>query len=154
MVKGARLSYLLRQAQLANRQELDAVVQAFGLTPSQYMVLGIIEEHREGVSSAALARRLGVTPQSSYEMVIELERRGLIRRSEETGTRRILKMSLTPKGIALLRRCDKEVASFEERFYARLSPSEVETLRGLLTRLIRDNRERAVADSLAATGTR
>lgn len=154
MVKGARLSYLLRQAQLANRQELDAIVQAFGLTPSQYMVLGIIEEHREGISSAMLARRLGVTPQSSYEMVAELERHGLIRRSEEGGARRILKTCLTSKGTALLRRCDKEVASFEERFFARLLPNEIEMLRGLLTRIVRDNRERAGADSLAATGTR
>ena len=64
-VEGPRLSYLLRQTQLANHQHLDRVLQEFGLTPSQYTVLGIVSDHPEGIFSAALARRLGVAPQSS-----------------------------------------------------------------------------------------
>jgi DNA-binding MarR family transcriptional regulator len=154
MLKNALLSYLLRQAQLANYQQLDEIVQEFGMTPSQYMVLGIVREHRTGVSSAALAKRLGVAPQSSYEIVAGLERQGLIRRTEDLGARRVLRVCLTAKGSALLVKCDRDVARFEGRFFAGLSADETNVLRELLTRVIRDSREKAASDSLAVASAR
>jgi DNA-binding MarR family transcriptional regulator len=152
MPSAPRLSYLLRQTQLANFQHLDSVVQAFGLTPSQYIVLSVVKEHREGVSSAALARRLGVAPQSCHELVAGLERRALIRRGEEGATRRGLKVTLTAEGAALLQRCEKMVDSFERRFFAALSSEEQARLRRLLERLVRDNREKAAAETLVGFG--
>jgi DNA-binding MarR family transcriptional regulator len=148
----ARLSYLLRQAQLANIQLLDPVLQAFGLTTAQYIVLSVVKEHREGVSSAMLARRLGVTPQSSHEIVAGLERRKFIQRVANVASRRILQATLTVAGAALLQKCDKDVDAFERRFFAQLSAEEQALLRGLLERLIRDARERAASDSVAGTG--
>jgi DNA-binding MarR family transcriptional regulator len=154
MPSAPRLSYLLRQAQLANFQQLDAVVQAFGLTPSQYIVLSVVKEHREGVSSATLARRLGVVPQSSHEIVAGLERRQLVHRIENIASRRVLKVSLTPAGVALLQKCEKEVEPFERRFFAPFSAEEQAAFRQLLERLIRDNREKAASDALVGFGAR
>ncbi len=153
MPSAPRLSYLLRQAQLANFQQLDAVVQAFGLTPSQYIVLSVVKDHRDGVSYATLARRLGVAPQSSHEIVAGLERRQLVQRSEDLAGRRVLKVTLTSAGAALLQKCDKEVEPFERRFFAPFSAEEQTALRRLLERLIRDNREKAASDSLVGYST-
>jgi DNA-binding MarR family transcriptional regulator len=130
-----RSSYVLRQAQLANYRELDKILRDFGLTPSQYMVMGIIDDHPEGIFSAALARRLGVAPQSGYEIIAGLERRGLIRRAEDVAARRVLMACLTPKGAALLEKCERAVERFERRFFALLSPAELVQLRALLARL-------------------
>lgn len=152
MPRAPRLSYLLRQAQLANFQQLDLVVETFGLTPAQYIVLSVVKEHREGVSSATLARRLGVAPQSSHEIVAGLERRHLIQRGEEAASRRGLKVTLTSAGAALLQRCEKAVDSFERRFFASFSSQEQAKLRQLLERLIRDNRERAASDAWVGLG--
>ena len=149
-----RLSYLLRQAQLTNMQSLDPVLQAFGLTTAQYIVLSVVKEHREGVSSATLARRLGVTPQSSHEIVAGLERRKLIQRAENLASRRILQATLTAAGISLVQKCDKEVDAFERRFFAALSADEQTGLRDLLERVIRDNREKTASESLLGFGTR
>jgi DNA-binding MarR family transcriptional regulator len=154
MLTAARLSYLLRQAQVALSQQLSEVVQEFGLTPSQYMVLSIVKEHPDGISSAALARRLGVAPQSSNEIVGGLERMDLIRRAEETGYRRVLLVWLTTKGTALLNKCDKQVDRFEQKFYGGLSATEQTLLRKMLVTVIRDNREKLAADSLGALGAR
>jgi DNA-binding MarR family transcriptional regulator len=148
MVKAARLSYLLRQAQLALSQQLTEVVQAFGLTPSQYSVLSIINEHQEGIFSAALARRLGVAPQSSNELVAGLERMDLIRRDEDPGYKRILRVGLTPKGLAVLNKCDKQVDRFEQKFYGGLSAAEQALFRRLLIRIVRESREKVAAESL------
>jgi DNA-binding MarR family transcriptional regulator len=144
----------MRQAQLANVQQLDAVVRAFGLTPSQYIVLSVVHERREGVSSAALARRLGVTPQSSHEIIAGLERRGLVQRTEDAAFRRALKATLTAEGAALLRKCDRDVETFEQRFFAPLSRSEQTEFRRLLEALIRGSREKAVADTLVGFSAR
>lgn len=131
-----RSSYLLRQAQLANYRELDKILRAFGLTPSQYMVMAIIDDHPEGIFSAALARRLGVAPQSGYEIIAGLERRGLIRRAEDVAARRVLMACLTPKGAALLEKCERAVERFERDFFVLLSPAELAQLRVLLARLM------------------
>ena len=154
MPKAPRLSYLLRQTQLANFQQLDAVVQAFGLTPSQYIVLSVVKEHREGVSSATMAKRLGITPQSSHEVIAGLERRGLVQRTEDVAGRRVLKITLTSAGIALGQKCDKAVELFEQRFFAALSRDDQTILRELLERLIRDSREKAAADTLVGFAAR
>jgi DNA-binding MarR family transcriptional regulator len=154
MLKGARLSYLLRQTQVALAQRLSEVLQEFGVTPSQYTVLSIINEHREGIFSAALARRLGVAPQSSNEIVASLERMDLIRRDEDPGYRRILRVGLTAKGVALLNKCDKHVDRFEQRFYGGLSAAEQALLRKMLTTVLRDTREKIATDSLGTLGAR
>lgn len=154
MPSAPRLSYLMRQAQLANFQQLDAAVRTFGLTPSQYIVLSVVKEHREGVSSATLARRLGVTPQSSHEIVAGLERLQLVDRTEDVAHRRVLKVALTAGGAALLQKCDKEVESFERRFFAQFSTEELAVFRRLLERVIRDSRERAASDTLVGFGAR
>ncbi len=154
MQKNVLLSYLLRQAQLANYQQLDAVVQTFGLTPSQYIVLSVVNEHRDGVFLAALARRLGVAPQSSHEIVADLERRGLLRRVEDPAHRRMLRVSLTAKGTSLLARCNKDVEGFEMQFFGALSPEEATFLRETLTKLIRDSRENSAGGTIEAFGAR
>jgi DNA-binding MarR family transcriptional regulator len=154
MLTAARLSYLLRQTHVAISQQLSEVVQEFGLTPSQYTVLSIVKEHPEGISSAALARRLGVAPQSSNEIVGSLERMELIRRAEESGYRRVLLVCLTAKGAVSLNKCDKQVDRFEQKFYGGLSTSEQTQLRKMLVTVIRDNREKIAADSLGAVGAR
>ena len=154
MQKNVLLSYLLRQAQLVNYQQLDAVVQGFGLTPSQYIVLSVVHEHRDGVFLPALARRLGITPQSSHEVVADLERRGLLRRIEDPAHRRMLRVSLAPKGSTLLARCNKEVDGFEGQFFGSLSPEETTVFRETLTKLIRDARENSAGGSIEAFGTR
>lgn len=154
MAKGARLSYLLRQVQVALSQQLTEIVQEFGLTPSQYMVLSIIEEHESGIFSAALARRLGVAPQSSNEIIAGLERSELVRRAEDADNRRVLRLSLTPKGSALLAKCDRRVDRFEQQFYGGLTASEQAQLRAMLVTVIRQSRERLGSDSLGLAAAR
>lgn len=154
MPKGARLSYLLRQAQVALSQQLSEVVQEFGVTPSQYMVLSIIKEHETGIFSAALARRLGVAPQSSSEIIAGLERGDLVRRAEDADNRRVLRLSLTPKGSALLAKCDRRVDRFEQQFYGGLTPGEQAQLHAMLVTVIRESRERPGADALGMAEAR
>jgi DNA-binding MarR family transcriptional regulator len=132
----ARLSYLVRQAQLATYQRLDRALRGFGLTPAQYTVLAILSRRGESLSSAALSRRLGVSPQSANEIVATLSALDLVRRTESADNRRIRRLELTLRGRNLLVQCDAEVDRFEEAVFGVLAAPEREMLRRLLIRVI------------------
>jgi DNA-binding MarR family transcriptional regulator len=144
----ARLSYLVWQAQLATYQRLDRAVRGFGLTPAQYTVLAILSRRGESLSSAALSRRLGVSPQSANEIVATLSALGLVRRTEGAENRRIRRLELTLRGRNLLVQCDAEVDRFEEALFGGLTAPERQTLRGLLIRIIVADRSAQATESL------
>jgi DNA-binding MarR family transcriptional regulator len=153
MPQHARLSYLVRQAQLATYQRLDQALRGFGLTPAQYTVLAILSRGGESLSSAALARRLGVTAQSANEIVATLSTQQLVRRTDSANNRRVRRLELTPRGRNLLARSDAEVDRFEEAFFGALSAPEQETLRRLLIKVIAADRSAQANDSLRLPAT-
>jgi DNA-binding MarR family transcriptional regulator len=148
MPQHARLSYLVRQAQLATYQRLDQALRGFGLTPAQYTVLAILSRRGESLSSAALSRRLGVSPQSANEIVATLSTQHLLRRTEDAENRRGRRLELTARGRNLLAQCDAEVDRFEEAFFGVLAAPEQEMLRRLLIRLIAADRSAQATESL------
>jgi DNA-binding MarR family transcriptional regulator len=144
----ARLSYLIRQAQLATYQRLDRALRGFGLTPAQYTVLAILSRRGESLSSAALSRRLGVSPQSANEIVATLTALSLVRRTAGAENRHIRRLGLTLRGRNLLVQCDAEVDRFEEALFCVLAAPERETLRQLLIRVIAADRSAQATQSL------
>jgi DNA-binding MarR family transcriptional regulator len=81
---------------------------------------------------AQLARDSFVTPQSTADLVANLERRNLVRRDRNLANRRELVISLTPSGRRLLVRYAKAVAALEEDMTSRLGPDDIETFRSYL----------------------
>jgi DNA-binding MarR family transcriptional regulator len=144
----ARLSYLVRQAQLATYQRLDRTLRGFGLTPAQYTVLAILSRQGESLSSAALSRRLGVSPQSANEIVATLSALGLLRRTQGAENRRIRRLELTLRGRNLVVQCDAEVDRFEEALFGVLAAPERETLRRLLIRIVAAERSAQATEPL------
>jgi DNA-binding MarR family transcriptional regulator len=156
MPQHARLSYLVRQAQLAIYQRLDQALRGFGLTPAQYTILAVLSGGGDSLSSAVLARRLGVTPQSANEVVATLSTQHLVRRTDGTENRRVRALQLTPRGRDLLAQCDAEVDRLEEAFFGALAVPEREALRRLLLRVIVADRSAQATEALrlAATPTK
>jgi hypothetical protein len=67
-----RIGYLLKRVQFRLRSQMDKVLESKGLTTPQYAVLSFLE-HEPGASSAELARRSFVTPQTMIRIVENLE---------------------------------------------------------------------------------
>jgi DNA-binding MarR family transcriptional regulator len=109
-----RLTYLVKQAELAIRAHLDRIVGRHGLTTLQYTALSVLERN-PGISSAQLSRRSFVTAQAGNEMVAILERKGLAERQPSPAHLRIRLVYLTAVGAALLDACDAEVDALEAR---------------------------------------
>ncbi|MBE1533985.1 MarR family winged helix-turn-helix transcriptional regulator [Actinomadura algeriensis] len=105
--------YLVKRLEQVIRARMDEALRPHGLTTPQFTALTALR-HRDGLSSAQLARRSFVTPQTMNEMVRALERHGHIERRRDPGNRRVLLISLTESGRALLRRCDPLAEAIEK----------------------------------------
>jgi DNA-binding MarR family transcriptional regulator len=142
---GPSMLYLIGQVELAARQQLEQVLSAENLTAVQYAALTVLERH-PGMTSAALARRSFVRPQTKAEMVNVLVARGLVRREEDPDNRRQYLLSLTPEGQALLRRLLPSVTPIAQTMVVGLDAGQVELLTTYLARCRRALLERASAE--------
>ena len=131
--QGVTLLYLIKQVELAVRQQLDEVTAAHSVTALQYTALTVLERH-PGTTSAALARNSFVRAQTMAEMVTYLLERGLVSRERDPLNRRQYLLSLSDEGRSVVERLREPVAAIEERMLEALDAGEVRTLRTYLSR--------------------
>ena len=131
MSKPPRTSYLIRRAQIMVMRNLTDCLRDHNLTPTQYLLLNLSRRGGE-LSSATLARRFTISPQSMNETIATLEQKQLIARTVAGEKRRTLHISLTPEGALLLKACDREVDRMEKRLFSCLSATEIHSLRNAL----------------------
>ena len=114
------LGYLLRQAQAASRLRMERALAGLGVTPPQFVVLTMLKAY-PGLSGADLARVALLTPQTVGVIIRNLERAGAIRKTPHPVHGRLLKWTLTRRGLALLGKCRRQVLALERRLVAGLS---------------------------------
>jgi DNA-binding MarR family transcriptional regulator len=134
----SRTLYLVKRAETVVRAGLEACLQSLGVTPRQYITLSLLCDERDQ-SSADLARKAGITPQSMSETIAALAGKGLIRRQENPDHRRILMTRLTAAGTALLTACEAEVDAMEARLFSTLSASDLTILRHGLLAIVKES---------------
>nr|WP_238413228.1 MarR family transcriptional regulator [Saccharothrix deserti] len=120
--------YLVKRLELVIRALLDDALRPLGLTTLQYTALTVLQR-RNNLSSAQLARRSFLRPQTMHEMVLTLERRGLIVRVPDAENRRVLLARLTDAGHAVLAECTPRIAEVEAELLDGLSPGQRMTFR-------------------------
>jgi DNA-binding MarR family transcriptional regulator len=127
-----RTIFLLRLLQLNIYNLMIERLRPAGLTPIQYLVLSILS--RRGTwSTAELARRFHIAPQSMTEIVASLQKKKLIARSKSLAHGRILNIRLTAAGIRRLDRCNLAVDRLERTVFADLDAGELAQFRESLT---------------------
>jgi DNA-binding MarR family transcriptional regulator len=129
-----RVGYLLKRAQHALRAAMDEAVQPLGLTTAQYAALAGLGDGP--LSGAALARRCFVTPQAMNEVLVGLERRGLVERRPHASHGRVVEARLSPSGRAALAPAHRAVRAVEERMVEGLDEPERRRLASALRRCV------------------
>jgi DNA-binding MarR family transcriptional regulator len=132
-----RAIYVVKQLELAVRSRLDMICRKNGVTTTQYTALSVLRV-RPGMSSAQLAVRSFVKPQSAHQTVTELETMGYIKREPDEFNRVILRITLTVEGRVLLESCDGAVDQLEEQMFEGFHGTEPLKLQHLLNRCIRN----------------
>jgi len=115
-----RIGYVLKRAQHALRQTMDGSLRPLGLTTPQYAALAAVEE-APGGSGAELARHCFVTPQTMNEIVRSLLERGLLVRMGKPHGTKVIPLSLSPRGRALLKGAHRAVGDVEQRMLESLN---------------------------------
>jgi DNA-binding MarR family transcriptional regulator len=127
-----RVGYLVYMVERRLRARLDEEMRAHhGVSTTEYVTLSVLRE-RDGLSCAQLARLAFVTPQAMNLVVSALERRGLVRRRPDPSHRRVLRASVTPKGLRQLERCDRSMDRIEADMLADVPAEQVELVRTAL----------------------
>ncbi len=138
-VTGPRTIYLIKRVEAASKASLETALRDLDLTPAQYTTLSLLAPTAD-ISSAELARRVLVTPQSMSEMIVALERKGLIERRENEANRRILHVALSAAGRGLLLQAEGRVDQLEAELFRDLDIQAHTDLRQALSTVLRGDR--------------
>ncbi len=118
------------------RTAFARLLEPHDLTPQQYNVLRILRGARpRGLPTLAIIDRMIERTPGITRMIDRLESKGLVNRTRRTDDRRCVDCSITPKGLALLRRLDRAVDRFDERAVGTLTARQVTQLTTLLDRV-------------------
>ncbi len=126
-----RVGYLVYRVERRLRARLDEELRLLGVSTPEYMTLSLLRE-RDGLSCAQLARWAMVTPQAMNLVISALERRKLIRRRPDPKHRRVLRASVTAKGLDLLERCNRSVDRIESDMLGDLPLETIDVVRAAL----------------------
>jgi len=135
------VGYLLKTAQQSLRAAMDFALRDLGVTTPQYAALTFLEES-PGLSSAQLARKAFVTPQTMQRIVANLEAAGLVERDPHPDLGRVLEARLTGRGRDLLAECHRRAQAVESQMVAGLSAEDRRQLADLLSRCAANLRPR------------
>ena len=127
------LALAVKRLQHRHHRALDSRLAPLGTTLVQWDALRAISRH-PGASSHRLAQLTFQTDQSFGALAGRLEARGLIDRAAGPG--RALRHRLTPAGEALLSEGYTVYNEVLSQSFSTLTPAELDTLFGLLTRLL------------------
>ncbi|RKN10245.1 MarR family transcriptional regulator [Streptomyces radicis] len=128
-------SYLTSQVARFGRRLLEDALDSRGLLPTHHAILTALEDFGP-MSQQRLAAALDVDKSHLVGRVDRVERAGLAVRTRDPDDRRRHRVTLTPKGAALLAELRPIALASQERFLAPLDAAERETLNALLLRLL------------------
>ena len=147
MHRPMRTFYLLNRVNAAVNVQLESVLRPLDITVAQYTCMNRIRGH-EVMSSAKLARAHRVSPQTMYEMITNLEKRGLLTREKGPENKKQLLVSLTRNGHKILDLCDRKVDEIEPLAFAGINTANHALLRELL-QIVLENTTRAELGEVA-----
>jgi DNA-binding MarR family transcriptional regulator len=130
-----QVGHLLRRAYQRASGHLASRIRAYDLTPVQHATLIRLWEMGP-LSQNQLGRVVAMPPANIHSLVRRLESRGLVRRDPDDKDKRLLTVSLTDEGTALVQKLiPLDSASTEAALHA-LNETERQTLYDLLKKLV------------------
>ncbi len=131
----------MRSAFLVNAVYAESARQ-YGLTSQQGQLLCVLMAQSYGMSE--LGATLGLAKSSLTGLVDRSERNGLVERTSDSHDSRAVRVVLTRRGSGLAADFYAETCRRVERLTAGLADAERDTLAGLLSRVVLDNKVPAV----------
>lgn len=138
----ALLNLLRSSDQLQNR--FGRLLRQHGLTSSQYNVLRILRGEGKPLPCLEVAQRTIQVVPAITGLIDRLEQAGLVQRDRCEKDRRVVYVSITPAGVALLGELDEPILALHKKLLGHLTATELRELIRLL------EKARSVVDDEAA----
>jgi DNA-binding MarR family transcriptional regulator len=116
----------------------ERLLREYGLTGSQYNILRILRGEGKPLPMQEIASRTVQVVPGITGITDRLEAAGLVRRERSTEDRRVIFVSITKKGLAILTELDEPLVAYEKKLIGGLSAAEQRDLIHLLEK-IRDH---------------
>jgi DNA-binding MarR family transcriptional regulator len=128
------VGYLMKMAVNRVLPQMEALFQDQELSFSQWHTLVALHDGR--ISTAGdLARNICHDAGSLTRLIDQMEKRGLVTRQRSESDRRVVTLTLTQRGRALVEALAPQVMNFWNKLLSGFSHQEIDTLIALLTRL-------------------
>ena len=132
----ARTIYLIKRLETEVTSQMVEILGVYDITPTQFTILSFVGDNASDLSSAQLSRRFLMTPQSMNEVVTTLQRKALLEKNIDPNHKRILRISLTEKGEAMLTQCNAAMDEFEVKLLEDFSEEEVDFYRDFIGKIL------------------
>jgi len=141
----SQLGFLTADVLRLLRADFATRVSDMPLTPALHRLLFNVHRH-PGCRQVELAEWLEITPVTVGRMIDRLEKQGLVRRENEPGDRRVLRVFIAPKAGPLLAQINAKAEQTRDRAFRGMSAAQRAALLGALAQL----RENLQPDTAAA----
>jgi MarR family transcriptional regulator, 2-MHQ and catechol-resistance regulon repressor len=128
----ATLNLLRTSDQFQNR--FLRLFREYGVTPSQYNVLRILRGEGQPMPCLEIAERMIQVVPAMTGLIDRLEKQELVKRHRSTEDRRVIYISLTEAGEALLARLDAPVIELHQVLLGHMTDGELTELSRLLVK--------------------
>ncbi|MBI5083603.1 MAG: MarR family transcriptional regulator [Acidobacteria bacterium] len=116
--------------------ELSLLLKQRGLSPPQFNVLRILRGARpEPLTCGEISSRMITRDSDVTRLLDRLERQGWISRSRQQLDRRVVRVSITASGLALLKSLDEPVLALHRHRFSALGSKKTAVLTRLLNTL-------------------
>jgi DNA-binding MarR family transcriptional regulator len=132
---GDKPGHLIRRAHQLQAAIFEECAGRYRLTPVQHVIMTALYRH-PGVDQATLASLVALDKVTVGAVVVRLERRNLVARSDSPEDRRSWALSLTPAGVALLKRMQPAIRQSQTRLLAPLTAPERAQFVALMQRIV------------------
>ncbi|RZT29268.1 DNA-binding MarR family transcriptional regulator [Cupriavidus agavae] len=132
---GSSLAYLLVRARNTLSQGLEQEVSQMGMTHAQACCLMMLAGGH-AATPGDVARHLNTDAGAVTRLLDRMERRGLIARRRGEADRRVVYLTLTDEGSAMVRNLPAVFCDVMRRSFAGFSAGEIAVLRELLQKVV------------------
>lgn len=132
----AQIGFVLRLAQVAVFKDLIEALRPFGLRPTDFSVLLVIDA-TPGLKQQAVGEALSIQRPNLVTIIDQLEGRGLVKRGAAPGDRRSYALALTPDGAKLLAKARAAHLEHADRVTAALGDMDRHMVLEALSRIAR-----------------
>jgi MarR family transcriptional regulator, temperature-dependent positive regulator of motility len=115
-----------------------------GVTPIQYCVLRVLQEH-PGIDQVTLAKFCALDTSTAADLAVRLEERGLVRRMMPMKSKRFRLLQLTPEGAALVKKLIPRSTVLAGRLLQALNKEEQRIFMQLLKKFVHLNNDESRA---------